>query len=77
MIAPEVSVPAAEPQQVSAAHMCPIRVPVRMIGEAFRTFILFESGDTLIRVIGTRCTNACCLTGCWLPMKAAALRRCC
>lgn len=50
MIAPEVSVPAAEPQQVSAAAYVPelARVPVRMIGEAFRTFILFESGDTLI-----------------------------
>ena len=42
-------VPAPEPEQVTAAEHLPqlnIR-PVRLIGAAFNTYILFESGDTI------------------------------
>lgn len=42
-------VPAPEPEQVNAAEHLPqlnIR-PVRLIGAAFNTYILFESGDTI------------------------------
>lgn len=43
------AVPAPEPEQVTAAEHLPqlnIR-PVRLIGAAFNTYILFESGDTV------------------------------
>ena len=45
----EVSPPAAEPEQVHAAeHVAELALtPVRLIGAAFNTYILYESGDTI------------------------------
>jgi DNA mismatch repair protein MutL len=45
----EVQVPLAEPEQLHAAEHVPelALTPVRLIGAAFNTYILYESGDTI------------------------------